>query len=276
MFFHLALQSKPPYITRRYPYTGRRRMRDALGSDLGSEVTMLIDDSPPDDTAVGRVFANTDKVHKLRHYLPIYERVMANTGRLLEIGVDRGGSLQMWRTYLPDATIVGLDINPGSAQHDDPERGIYVRVGDQTDTRFLESVVGEFGSFDTVLDDGGHTPKQMITSFQYLFPRLAPGGVYIVEDVCANYWTIYRDQRESFIDFTKWLMDAMHAHYQQMRLGYLQMNSVYQIMEGHPKRLREVQVPLATTIVDRIEIFDSVVVIHRTKEPKRLPRAVFR
>ncbi|MBA0046090.1 class I SAM-dependent methyltransferase [Mycobacteroides sp. LB1] len=244
-------------------------MLDALGPDLARTVSMQADDSAPVDTPIGRIFENADNVHKLRHYLPIYQSALARTERMLEIGVDRGGSLQMWREHLPNATIVGLDINPASAQHDDPERHIHVRIGDQTDTRFLGAVVDEFGQFDSVLDDGGHTPKQMIGSFRYLFPRLRPGGVYIVEDVCANYWTIYRDQRESFIDFTKWLMDAMHAH-------YLEMKSVYQIMENHPKRAEEVQVPFAATIIDRIEVFDSVVVIHRAEEPKRLPRAVFR
>jgi hypothetical protein len=243
-------------------------MLDALGPDLARSVAMRADAEPPADTPLGRIFADTVEIHKLRHYLPIYQAVFARTERMLEIGVDRGGSLQMWRQYMPDSTIVGLDINPKSAQHDDPERRIHVRIGDQADTSFLASVLDEFGPFDTVLDDGGHTPSQMIGSFQYLFPRLKPGGVYIVEDVCANYWTIYRDQPESLIDFTKWLMDAMHA-------PYMQMSSVYQIMEGHPKRVEEVQVPFAATIVERIEVFDSVVVVHRSEEPKRLPRAVF-
>lgn len=267
--FRLTLQRKPPFLTRRYPYAGRRRMLDALGPDLAREVAMSADDTGPVDTPIGRIFEGADKVHKLRHYLPIYQDALTRTERMLEIGVDRGGSLQMWRKHLPEATIVGLDINPDSARHDDPQRGIHVRIGDQTDVRFLGAVVDELGPFDTVLDDGGHTPKQMIGSFRYLFPRLRPGGVYIVEDVCANYWTIYRDQRESFIDFTKWLMDAMHAH-------YLEMKSVYQIMEGHPKRLKEVRVPFVATIIDRIEVFDSVVVIHRADKPKSLPRAVFR
>ncbi len=267
--FRLALQRKPPFIARRYPYGGRRRMLEALGPDLARTVTMRADDSPSSDTPIGRVFESADNVHKLRHYLPIYQAALARTERMLEIGVDRGGSLRMWREHMPAATVVGLDINPESAQYDDPEHRIHVRIGDQGDTRFLGDVIDELGPFDTVLDDGGHTPKQMIGSFRYLFPRLAPGGVYIVEDVCANYWTIYRDQRESFIDFTKWLMDAMHAH-------YLKMNSVYQIMEDHPKRIDEVEVPLAATIIDRIEVFDSVVVVHRAKEPKTLPRAVFR
>lgn len=267
--FRLALQSKPPFVTRRYPYKGRSRMLEALGPDLARAVPMRAEDSAPGDTPIGRVFEHTENVHKLRHYFPIYQSVLTHTERMLEIGVDRGGSLRMWREYLPDATIVGLDINPKVAQYDAPESDIHVRVGDQTDTSFLSSVLEEFGPFDTVLDDGGHTPKQMISSFQYLFPRLRPGGVYMVEDVCANYWTPYRDQPESFVDFTKWLMDAMHAH-------YMQMKSVFQVMEGHPKRVQQVDVPFAATIIDRIEVFDSVVVVHRAKESKQLPRAVFR
>ncbi|MGV9800274.1 class I SAM-dependent methyltransferase [Mycobacterium sp. NPDC003449] len=244
-------------------------MLAALGPELARPVTMRAVDTPPADTPLDRIFESTENIHKLRHYLPIYQAVLTDTRRMLEIGVDRGGSLQMWRQYLPDATIVGVDISPKAAQYDDPGRNLHVRIGDQTDVAFLAGVLDEFGQFDTILDDGGHTPKQMIRSFQYLFPRLKPGGVYLVEDVCANYWTIYRDQRESFIDFTKWLMDAMHAPYQKMR-------SVYQIMEGHPKRVDQVTVPLAATLIDRIEVFDSVVVVHRAEQPKDLSRAAYR
>ncbi|WP_280832688.1 class I SAM-dependent methyltransferase [Mycolicibacterium frederiksbergense] len=244
-------------------------MRDALGPDLARTVTMRADDTPPPETEIGRIFEGSRNIHKLRHYLPIYQGALTQTKRMLEIGVDRGGSLQMWRKYLPDATIVGIDISPKAAQHSAPARDIHVRIGDQTDTRFLQSVLDEFGPFDTVLDDGGHTAKQMIGSFQYLFPRLKPGGVYIVEDVCANYWKMYRDQPESFIDFTKWLMDAMHA-------PYVETTTVFQFMEGHPKRVKELEVPFAATIIDRIEVLDSVVVVHRAEEPKKLSRAVFR
>ena len=265
----LAIRRKPPFLDRRNRYGDRRRMLDALGPALARPVVMDVDDSTPPDTPMGRIFDGANNIHKLRHYLPIYQSALARTERMLEIGVDRGGSLQMWREFLPDATIVGLDINPKAAHYEDTARDIHVRIGDQTDTAFLSGVLDEFGPFDTILDDGSHKSKHMIQSFQYLFPRLQAGGVYLVEDVCANYWTLYRDQRESFIDFTKWLMDAMHA-------CYMQMSSVYQFMEGHPKRVREVEVPFAATIIDRIEVFDSVVAVYRAETPKRLPRAVFR
>lgn len=267
--FRLALQPRPPFIVRRYPYKDWQRMCRALGPDLAATVTMHADDTRQPDSEIGRVFEGAQNIHKLRHYLDVYRSAMTGTERLLEIGVDRGGSLQMWRDYLPDATIVGIDISPKAAQYDAPARDIHVRIGDQTDTAFLQTVLDEFGPIDTVLDDGGHTAKQMIASFQYLFPRIKPGGVYLVEDVCANYWTMYRDQPESFVDFTKWLMDAIHA-------PYVQAKSIFQFMEGHPRRVEKLDVPFAATIIDRIEVVDSVVVIHRAAESKRLPRAVFR
>src|ERR1700682_6771872 len=105
--FRLALQPKPPFITRRYPYKDRQRMLDALGPDLARTVVMRADDSPPEDTAIGRIFAGIDGVHKLRHYLPIYQAALVRTERMLEIGVDRGGSLKMWRGEIPPATPLG-------------------------------------------------------------------------------------------------------------------------------------------------------------------------
>ena len=57
--------------------------------------------------------------------------------------------------------------------------------------------------------------SHMVQTFRHLFPNgLASAGVYIVEDIQANYWKPFRDSPMSFVDFTKWLIDAMHAHYQ--------------------------------------------------------------
>lgn len=39
------------------------------------------------------------------------------------------------------------------------------------------------GNFDIVLDDGGHTYQQQLTSFQALWPSVASGGLYVIEDL---------------------------------------------------------------------------------------------
>jgi hypothetical protein len=58
----------------------------------------------------------TQRLHKWHHYFPVYERFIAPfRGRrvtLLEIGVQQGGLLELWRAYLgPAARIVGIDMN---------------------------------------------------------------------------------------------------------------------------------------------------------------------
>ena len=63
------------------------------------------------------------KVHKWHHYLPLYDRYFSQYRgtpvKFLEIGVNNGGSLQMWRRYLgKDAVLCGIDINPDCAQYD--------------------------------------------------------------------------------------------------------------------------------------------------------------
>jgi hypothetical protein len=60
------------------------------------------------------VFDRTLRVHKLAHYLPIYESVVDRTRpiRMLQIGSFYGDSLQIWQEYLhPDSLIVGIDVN---------------------------------------------------------------------------------------------------------------------------------------------------------------------
>lgn len=156
-------------------------------------------------------------IHKWMHYFPIYERHLApfrnRTITLLEIGVFKGGSLQMWQRFLgPLATIVGIDINPECKQHEEP--GIHVRIGDQSDPKFLQSLLDEFGAPDIVIDDGSHQMQHLLASFQFLYPRIAKNGLYIAEDLHTCYWPEYGggvNQPDSFVNVSKALVDKLNA-----------------------------------------------------------------
>jgi cephalosporin hydroxylase len=156
-------------------------------------------------------------IHKWVHYFPIYERHLApfrnRTITVLEIGVFKGGSLQMWQRFLgPMATIVGIDINPECKQHEEP--GIHVRIGDQSDPKFLQSLIDEFGTFDIVIDDGSHRMQHLLKSFEFLYPRIAKNGLYIAEDLHTCYWPEYGgglDQPDSFVNVSKSLVDKLNA-----------------------------------------------------------------
>jgi demethylmacrocin O-methyltransferase len=103
---------------------------------------------------------------------------------LLEIGILKGGSLRLWRRFLPKARIVGIDLELPDL--DLP--GVEMHRGDQSDEEFLESLISRYGGFDVVIDDGSHVGTHVRTSFRVLFPALRPGGWYVIEDLETSYW----------------------------------------------------------------------------------------
>jgi len=124
-------------------------------------------------------------IWKFDHYLDVYHRHLGKlVGRpitFLEIGVYSGGSLDMWCEYFgPQATIWGVDIEPDCAAYATGQ--IEVFIGSQDDPSFLASIHRGEG-IDAALDDGSHECAHQIVSFEHLFPRLNPGGIYICEDV---------------------------------------------------------------------------------------------
>ena len=142
-----------------------------------------------DDLTLLAIRNGTDKFG-YHDYTPNYHSLFARFRdqelRVLEIGVggygdeDRGGeSLATWRDYFPKARIIGLDI-----QKKVLDFGPRVRIvqGSQVDADFLAQIVAEEGPFDLIIDDGSHQNEHVIESFKILFPTLAPGGTYVVED----------------------------------------------------------------------------------------------
>jgi hypothetical protein len=156
-------------------------------------------------------------IHKWKHYFPIYERhfreFVYKPVTFIEIGCGRGGSLQMWKRYLgPHARIVGIDILPECKGFEEDQ--IEIRIGAQQDLQFLENVIAEFGAPDIVLDDGSHVMSHVIASFQFLYPRVAKNGVYMVEDLHTAYWEEYEGglrKPTTFIELSKNLLDELNA-----------------------------------------------------------------
>ncbi|WP_370874797.1 class I SAM-dependent methyltransferase [Ancylobacter vacuolatus] len=158
-------------------------------------------------------------VHKWHHYIPLYDRYFSpfrgSRVRFLEIGVSKGGSLQMWRKYFgPDAIIYGIDIDPECIKYDGVAGA--VRIGSQDDTAFLKSVVDEMGGVDIVLDDGSHRMSHLRVTLETLFGRLSDGGLYMIEDLHTAYWRDfgggYRSRR-NFFRYVGEVIADMHRWY---------------------------------------------------------------
>lgn len=156
-------------------------------------------------------------IHKWKHYFPIYEhhfgRFVNRPCVMIEIGCGDGGSLQLWKSFLgPHAQIVGIDIDPNCRAFEEDQ--IAIRIGDQSDPSILAAVLEEFGAPDIVLDDGSHVMEHIRDSFSFLYGRLSPSGVYMIEDLHTAYWPEYGGglRREgSFIETAKTLIDELNA-----------------------------------------------------------------
>lgn len=158
-------------------------------------------------------------IDKWTHYFEVYDREFNRFRnkriRMLEIGVFSGGSLQMWKDYFgSQAEIIGVDINPKCKDYEEDQ--ITVEIGSQEDPGFLNYLMEKYGCFDIVLDDGGHTMRQQIISFQMLFPAVSNGGIYLCEDCHTSYmksWGGGYKKEGTFIEYAKELIDGINDQF---------------------------------------------------------------
>ena len=162
---------------------------------------------------------NNDRpIAKWLNYFEIYERYLERyrdkSINFLEIGVQGGGSLQMWKKYFgANSKIVGIDIDPNTKFE---EEQISVEIGNQSDEEFLKKVVEEYGPFDIIIDDGSHIQSDVLNSFFFLYPTLNRGGTYIIEDTHTAYFKLFqgglKSDANSVSIFSKFVHD-MNAEY---------------------------------------------------------------
>ena len=158
-------------------------------------------------------------VHKWVDYFEVYDRCLSRyRGQpitFVEIGVQNGGSAQMWRRYFgPQARIIGIDVDPSCRALE--SEGFEIWIGDQADPQFWRGFCEKVPAVDVVVDDGGHTMTQQLTAFNCLFPIVAHGGAYLCEDTHSSYFPGHGGglgRQGTFIEFVKQLIDSMHAWY---------------------------------------------------------------
>lgn len=115
----------------------------------------------------------------LRHYESLFARFRHEPVNLIEIGVQRGPSVQAWKAWFTKATIVGVDIDPGCRRLVDDR--VAIEIGSQYDGEFLANLCKTYPP-SIFIDDGSHLAHHMIFTFEKVFPDLLPGGLYLIED----------------------------------------------------------------------------------------------
>jgi GT2 family glycosyltransferase len=163
-------------------------------------------------------YANRGNISdKWEQYLAIYEAELgAFRGRpiaLLEVGVQNGGSMQVWSKYFdPLSTFVGLDIDE-RIRNLDRASNVELFVADATDASQIEQAIGN-RAFDIIIDDGSHFSGDIIATLRLLFCRLRPGGRYFIEDLHCAYWKGYGGglgDSKSAVEYLKSLVDVLHV-----------------------------------------------------------------
>lgn len=137
---------------------------------------------------------------KLDHgYIPHYERHLPfGPITLLEVGVWEGASLRMWRDYYSshESQIVGVDKHDRDIKID----GVKIIIQDQDDEIGWHCLGQLAGGFDVIIDDASHISSKTIATFTQTWPWLAPGGLYVIEDLQTSYDVENYGKREACSD----------------------------------------------------------------------------
>ena len=134
------------------------------------------------------------------HYREVCREVAGGT--IFELGIAEGGSTALFALLAKPRKIIAVDLEPqplvalsefaaahGLSEVVRPYYGV-----DQSDhKRLSEIVAAELGDdpLDLVVDDASHFLELTRASFNSLFPRLRPGGIYMIEDWRNDY--LFRD-----------------------------------------------------------------------------------
>lgn len=151
----------------------------------------------------------SDKGPKKHRYTELYELLFRpfrgsdvtflEMGLLIggpEHGVDAGRvtrdlpSVRMWLEYFSRAHIVGLDISDFSwFEH---PRFQFVQCDMDVRSEIARAAT-RIGPVDIVIDDASHASHHQQNAFLELFPSLASGGLYVIEDLRWQPKTFERD-----------------------------------------------------------------------------------
>ena len=135
-------------------------------------------------------FSLQKSVAMIEAYLALVEELEPR--RVLELGIFRGGSVAFLGLLPQTETVLAVDIEDsteGALQALIDERGLRDRIRptfgiDQADRDALAKVLADasIDELDLVVDDASHFYDETLASFNFLFPRVRPGGVYVIED----------------------------------------------------------------------------------------------
>lgn len=198
-------------------------------------------------------------------YDQLFEKFQDQEINLLEIGIQNGGSLEVWAQLFPRAkAIFGCDINPRCTHLKYAEHSIQVFVGDANEVATHRKILDASPQFDIVIDDGSHRSGDIIRSFSLYFPAIASGGIFIAEDLHCSYWRPFEGglrANNSSVEFFKRLVDIINFEHWTTSESKQESLRFFQEKYGCPFRDEDL------ACIHSIEFINSMCII-RKKEAK--------
>lgn len=154
----------------------------------------------------------------LRHFEKFFEPIRNEAIKFVEIGVGGGESVRTWLEFFPSALIIGIDIVHSTNEWNTPKTEVHGRYhfqpGDQSSSQFWSEFVSQYGSgIDVLIDDGSHMSKDVLSTHTEMWPHIASGGLYIMEDLACSYSQVFLTPGwPTPIDRLRGLIDAMNQN----------------------------------------------------------------
>jgi hypothetical protein len=129
----------------------------------------------------------TDK-DTIHSYIPEYESILQRFSdvsfNMMEIGIQRGGSILAWLKAFPKATVIGVDC----------QKTVNIEGCDRYHELITNAYEDEFmglikpQSLDVIIDDGSHSFNDILFACQNYPKLLKSGGTLIIEDIPDVKW----------------------------------------------------------------------------------------
>lgn len=131
-----------------------------------------------------------------------------NPKRILEIGVHKGYSCEVWRKAFPDADIWGIEKDPMFLDFKD-----FNLIEGDSQSREMLGKIAQIGPIDVLFIDGDHTNKGVTADYINYSQFVKPGGIVVFHDTRrtsqewwgkVDVWKIFQDLQKEYPSVEFW------------------------------------------------------------------------
>lgn len=102
--------------------------------------------------------------------------------KMLEIGMDQGGCIDMFKQWMPNLEMHGIDQIKHREFNYEKTTAYYQNAYSIDSLNMFED-----NYFDYIIDDGDHTITSMAYCIEHWLDKLKPNGKMIIEDIQGGY-----------------------------------------------------------------------------------------